>query len=66
MEGGPAPGANSRQLGHSSSGEGAGQVAAFPQSLAEAQPQEEKAERRGLGPQALGPGRDSGLLSVGS
>lgn len=51
MEGGPAPGANNRQRDHSSSEEGACQVAILPQSLAEAQPQEEKAKRRGLGPQ---------------
>lgn len=50
-KGGPAPGANNRQRDHSSSEEGACQVAILPQSLAEAQPQEEKAKRRGLGPQ---------------
>lgn len=55
--GGPAPG---QIVGNWAT------VTALPQSLAEAQPREEKAERRGLGPQALGPRRDSGLLLVGS
>lgn len=42
----PAPGANSRQLDHTSSREGGYQEAALPQSPAEAQPQDKKAERR--------------------